>query len=185
MKTIKVLGLFILSAFFTSATFAQMEKTVIVGGAAMYPSKNIVENAVNSKDHTTLVAAIKAAGLVETLEGPGPFTVFAPTNSAFDKLPAGTVETLLKPENKEKLAGVLTYHVVPGKLNSKELMSMVKAGNGKANLKTVQGENLYVTMKGKKLMITDENGGVATVTIADVNQSNGVIHVVDTVLLPK
>jgi len=185
MKTIKVLGLFILSAFFTSATFAQMEKTVIVGGAAMYPSKNIVENAVNSKDHTTLVAAIKAAGLVETLEGPGPFTVFAPTNSAFDKLPAGTVETLLKPENKEKLAGVLTYHVVPGKLNSKELMSMVKAGNGKANLKTVQGENLYVTMNGKNLMITDENGGVATVTIADVNQSNGVIHVVDTVLLPK
>jgi uncharacterized surface protein with fasciclin (FAS1) repeats len=185
MKTIKVLGLFILSAFFTSATFAQMEKTVIVGGAAMYPSKNIVENAVNSKDHTTLVAAIKAAGLVETLEGPGPFTVFAPTNSAFDKLPAGTVETLLKPENKEKLASVLSYHVVPGKIGSKELMSMVKAGNGKATLKTVQGENLYVTMKGKKLMITDENGGVATVTIADVNQSNGVIHVVDTVLLPK
>jgi len=131
------------------------------------------------------VAAVKAAGLVETLEGPGPFTVFAPTNSAFDKLPAGTVETLLKPENKEKLTSVLTYHVVPGKIGSKELMSMVKAGNGKATLKTVQGENLYVTMKGKKLMITDENGGVATVTIADVNQSNGVIHVVDTVLLPK
>jgi uncharacterized surface protein with fasciclin (FAS1) repeats len=185
MRTIKVLGLFILAAFFSSATFAQMEKTVMVGGAAMFPSKNIVENAVNSKDHTTLVAAVKAAGLVETLEGPGPFTVFAPTNSAFDKLPAGTVETLLKPESKDKLTGVLTYHVVPGKLNSKELMSMVKAGNGKANLKTVQGENLYVTMKGKKLMITDENGGVATVTIADVNQSNGVIHVVDTVLLPK
>ena len=157
----------------------------MVGGADMFPSKNIVENAVNSKDHTTLVAAVKAAGLVETLEGPGPFTVFAPTNSAFDKLPAGTVETLLKPENKEKLASVLTYHVVPGKIGSKELMSMVKAGNGKATLKTVQGENLYVTMKGKKLMITDENGGVATVTIADVNQSNGVIHVVDTVLLPK
>lgn len=185
MKTIKVLGLFILSAFFTSATFAQMEKTVMVGGAAMYPSKNIVENAVNSKDHTTLVAAVKAAGLVETLEGPGPFTVFAPTNSAFDKLPAGTVETLLKPENKEKLTSVLTYHVVPGKIDSKELMAMVKAGNGKATLKTVQGGNLYVTMKGKKLMITDENGGVSTVTIADVNQSNGVIHVVDTVLLPK
>jgi uncharacterized surface protein with fasciclin (FAS1) repeats len=185
MKTIKLLGLFILSAFVTSATFAQMEKTVMVGGAAMYPSKNIVENAVNSKDHTTLVAAVKAAGLVETLEGPGPFTVFAPTNSAFDKLPAGTVETLLKPENKEKLTSVLTYHVVPGKIGSKELMSMVKAGNGKATLKTVQGENLYVTMKGKKVMITDENGGVSTVTIADVNQSNGVIHVVDTVLLPK
>ena len=185
MKTIKVLGLFILAAFFSSATFAQMEKNVMVGGAAMFPSKNIVENAVNSKDHTTLVAAVKAAGLVETLEGPGPFTVFAPTNSAFDKLPAGTVETLLKPESKEKLTSVLTYHVLPGKIGSKELMSMVKAGNGKANLKTVQGENLYVTMKGKKLMITDENRGVATVTIADVNQSNGVIHVVDNVLLPK
>jgi uncharacterized surface protein with fasciclin (FAS1) repeats len=185
MKTIKVLGLFILAAFFSSATFAQMENTVMVGGAAMFPSKNIVENAMNSKDHTTLVAAVKAAGLVETLEGPGPFTVFAPVNSAFDKLPAGTVETLLKPENKEKLTSVLTYHVVPGKIGSKELMSMVKTGNGKATLKTVQGENLYVTMKGKKLMITDENGGVATVTIADVNQSNGVIHVVDTVLLPK
>jgi len=185
MKTIKVLGLFILSAFFTSATFAQMEKTVMVGGAAMYPSKNIIENAVNSKDHTTLVAAVKAAGLVETLEGPGPFTVFAPTNSAFNKLPAGTVETLLKPENKAKLTAVLTYHVIPGKLDSKELMSMIKAGMGKATLKTVQGENLYVSMKGKKIMITDENGGVATVTIADVNQSNGVIHVVDKVLLPK
>lgn len=185
MKTIKLLGLFILSAFFTSATFAQMQKTVMVGGAAMYPSKNIIENAVNSKDHTTLVAAVKAAGLVETLEGPGPFTVFAPTNSAFSKLPAGTVETLLKPENKAKLTAVLTYHVVPGKLDSKELMSMMKAGMGKATLKTVQGENLYVSMKGKKIMITDENGGVATVTIADVNQSNGVIHVVDSVLLPK
>lgn len=185
MKTIKVLGLFILSAFFTSATFAQMEKTVMVGGAAMYPSKNIIENAVNSKDHTTLVAAVKAAGLVETLEGPGPFTVFAPTNSAFDKLPAGTVETLLKPENKAKLTSVLTYHVVPGKLDTKELMSMVKAGHGKATLKTVQGENLYVSMKGKKLMIADENGGTATVTVADVNQSNGVIHVINKVLLPK
>ena len=185
MKTIKVLGLFILTAFFTSATFAQMEKTVMVGGAAMYPSKNIIENAVNSKDHTTLVAAVKAAGLVETLEGTGPFTVFAPTNSAFNKLPAGTVETLLKPENKAKLTAVLTYHVVPGKLDSKELMSMIKAGMGKATLKTVQGENLYVSMKGKKIMITDENGGVATVTIADVNQSNGVIHVIDKVLLPK
>lgn len=157
----------------------------MVGGAAMYPSKNIIENAVNSKDHTTLVAAVKAAGLVETLEGPGPFTVFAPTNSAFDKLPAGTVETLLKPENKAKLTSVLTYHVVPGKLGTKELMSMVKAGHGKATLKTVQGENLYVSMKGKKLMISDENGGTATVTVADVNQSNGVIHVINKVLLLK
>src|SRR5450631_2042059 len=126
MRTIKVLGLFILSAFFTSATFAQMEKTVIVGGAAMYPSKNIVENAVNSKDHTTLVAAIKAAGLVETLEGPGPFTVFAPTNSAFDKLPAGTVDNLLKPENKAALATILTYHVVSGKWDAKMLMAKIK-----------------------------------------------------------
>ncbi|HEY5406088.1 MAG TPA: fasciclin domain-containing protein [Ginsengibacter sp.] len=185
MKTIKFLGLFILSAFFTSATFAQMEKTTMVGGAAMYPSKNIVENAVNSKDHTTLVAAVKAAGLVETLESAGPFTVFAPTNEAFDKLPKGTVETLLKPENKAKLTAVLTYHVVPGKISAKDLMEMVKKGGGKATLKTVQGENLYVTVKGKKVMITDESGDVATVTIADVNQSNGVIHVIDTVLLPK
>ena len=157
----------------------------MVGGAAMYPSKNIVENAVNSKDHTTLVAAVKAAGLVETLESAGPFTVFAPTNEAFDKLPKGTVETLLKPESKAKLTAVLTYHVVPGKLGSKELLAMVKEGHGKATLKTVQGENLYVTIKGKKVMITDESGDVATVTIADVNQSNGVIHVIDTVLLPK
>jgi len=185
MKTIKLLGLFILSAFVSSATFAQMEKTVMVGGAAMYPTKNIVENAVNSKDHTTLVAAVKAAGLVETLSSPGPFTVFAPTNEAFDKLPAGTVETLLKPENKAKLTSVLTYHVVPGKLGSKDLMTMVKAGKGKATLKTVEGETLYITWKGNKLMITDENGGVADITIADVNQSNGVIHVIDKVLLPK
>lgn len=188
MKTIKLLGLFIFSAFISTATFAQMgsmNKTVMVGGAAMYPTKNIVENAVNSKDHTTLVAAVKAAGLVETLSSPGPFTVFAPTNEAFDKLPAGTVETLLKPENKAKLTAVLTYHVVAGKLSSKELMQMVKAGKGKATLKTVEGENLVITRKGKMLMVTDENGGVATITIADVNQSNGVIHVINKVLLPK
>ena len=185
MKKFKLLGLVVLSAFVTSATFAQMEKTVMVGGAAMYPSKNIVENAVNSKDHTTLVAAVKAAGLVETLESAGPFTVFAPTNAAFDKLPKGTVETLLKPENKDKLTAVLTYHVVAGKLGSAELMSMIKAGGGKATLKTVQGGSLTVSMKGKKIIVTDGNGGMATVTIADVNQSNGVIHVVDSVLLPK
>ncbi len=188
MKTIKLLGLFIFSAFISTATFAQMgsmNKTVMVGGAAMYPTKNIVENAVNSKDHTTLVAAVKAAGLVETLSSPGPFTVFAPTNEAFDKLPAGTVETLLKPENKAKLTAVLTYHVVAGKLGSKELMHMVKAGKGKATLKTVEGENLIITRKGNKLMVTDENGGVANITIADVNQSNGVIHVINKVLLPK
>ncbi|MEP7233462.1 MAG: fasciclin domain-containing protein [Ginsengibacter sp.] len=162
-----------------------MNKTVMVGGAEMYPTKNIVENAVNSKDHTTLVAAVKAAGLVETLSGPGPFTVFAPTNQAFDALPYGTVETLLKPENKAKLTAVLTYHVVPGRLNSWDLAKMIKDGNGSATLTTVQGETLTVKPNGKAIMITDENGGTARVTIADVNQSNGVIHVVDKVLLPK
>ncbi len=162
-----------------------MNKTVMVGGAEMYPTKNIVENAVNSKDHTTLVAAVKAAGLVETLSGPGPFTVFAPTNQAFDALPYGTVETLLKPENKAKLTAVLTYHVVPGRLNSWDLAKMIKDGNGSATLTTVQGETLTVKPNGKAIMITDENGGTARVTIADVNQNNGVIHVVDKVLLPK
>ena len=151
----------------------------------MYPTKNIVENATNSKDHTTLVAAVKAAGLVPTLESKGPFTVFAPTNEAFDALPAGTVETLLKPENKAKLTSILTYHVVAGKLSSKDLMKMVKEHMGKATLKTVEGENLYVTMNGHHLVITDENGGTAEITIADVNQSNGVIHVINKVLLPK
>ncbi len=185
MKKIKLLSFVILSAFISSAAFAQMEKTVMVGGAAMYPSKNIVENAVNSKDHTTLVAAVKAAGLVETLESAGPFTVFAPTNEAFDKLPKGTVETLVKPENKEKLTSILTYHVVAGKIDSKQLMQMIKDAGGKATLKTVNGENLYATQKGRHIMITDENGGMAMVTIADVYQSNGVIHVVDNVLLPK
>ncbi|MDQ6761247.1 MAG: fasciclin domain-containing protein [Bacteroidota bacterium] len=162
-----------------------MNKTVMVGGAEMYPTKNIVENAVNSKDHTTLVAAVKAAGLVETLSGPGPFTVFAPTNEAFDALPNGTVATLLKPENKAKLTTVLTYHVVSGRLNSSDLMQMIKDGNGSATLTTVQGEKLMIKQNGKSIMVTDENGGTAKVTIADVNQSNGVIHVVDKVLLPK
>jgi len=181
MKKIKILGLFIL-AIAGGNSFAQMK---MVGGAAMYPTKNIVENAVNSKDHTTLVAAVKAAGLVSTLESKGPFTVFAPTNEAFDALPAGTVQTLLKPENKTKLTSILTYHVVPGKLSSEELMKMVKMHNGKASLKTVQGDDLYLSMKGKHLMITDETGNTADITIADVNQSNGVIQVVDKVLLPK
>ncbi len=162
-----------------------MNKTVMVGGAEMYPTKNIVENAVNSKDHTTLVAAVKAAGLVETLSGTGPFTVFAPTNLAFDALPNGTVETLLKPENKEKLTAVLTYHVVSGRLNSWDLMKMIKDGNGSATLTTVQGENLTIKQNDNAIMVTDENGGTASVTIADVNQSNGVIHVVNKVLLPK
>jgi uncharacterized surface protein with fasciclin (FAS1) repeats len=160
------------------------EKTVMVGGAAMYPSKNIIENAVNSKDHTTLVAAVKAAGLVDTLSGPGPFTVFAPTNAAFAKLPAGTVDSLLKPENKPTLTKVLTYHVVPGKLSSTDLMAKVKAGGGKAMLTTVAGENLTVTEKMGGLVLTDAKGGMSKITIANVNQSNGVIHVVDTVLMP-
>src|SRR5579871_4249856 len=161
------------------------EKTVMVGGAAMYPSKNIVENAMNSKDHTTLVAAVKAAGLVETLESAGPFTVFAPTNEAFDKLPKGSVESLVKPENKTMLTGILTYHVVAGKLDSKALAEKIKAGNGTAELTTVAGGKLWVMMKGNKIMLKDEKGGMAWVTIKDVYQSNGVIHVINAVLMPK
>ncbi len=157
----------------------------MVGGAAMYPSKNIVENAVNSKDHTTLVAAVKAAGLVETLSGPGPFTVFAPTNKAFEKLPAGTVETLVKPENKATLTGILTYHVVAGKMSATDLVKAIKDGGGKASLTTVAGGTLTAMMKGKNVVLTDAKGGTSTVTIADVNQSNGVIHVIDTVLMPQ
>ncbi|MES2601907.1 MAG: fasciclin domain-containing protein [Pseudomonadota bacterium] len=154
------------------------EKTVMVGGAAMFPSKNIVENAVNSKDHTTLVAAVKAAGLVDTLSSKGPFTVFAPTNAAFGKLPAGTVDTLVKPESKATLTKILTYHVVPGKLNAADLTDGKK-------LTTVEGEALTVKLDGKKVWLIDAKGGKSAVTIADVNQSNGVIHVVDTVLMPK
>jgi uncharacterized surface protein with fasciclin (FAS1) repeats len=170
----------------TAPLSAQMsEKTVTVGGAPMYPSKNIIENAVNSKDHTTLVAAVKAAGLVETLEGAGPFTVFAPTNEAFAKLPPGTVDNLLKPENKATLVKVLTYHVVPGRMTVAALMKAVKAGEGMAKLKTVEGDELIVKEAGPgKLTITDAKGDVANVTIANVLQSNGVIHVIDTVLLP-
>lgn len=160
-------------------------QTKMVGGAAMYPTKNIVENAVNSKDHTTLVAAVKAAGLVETLESAGPFTVFAPTNEAFNKLPAGTVDNLVKPENKEMLTKILTYHVVPGRISSEELWAKVKAGNGKAELTTVQGEKLTAMAKGKKLYLVDAKGDQSWITIADVNQSNGVIHVVNTVLMPN
>ncbi len=169
---------------FTSASL-MAEKDPDVGGAAMYPTKNIVQNAVNSKDHTTLVAAVKAAGLVDTLEGPGPFTVFAPVNEAFDKLPAGTVETLLKPENKDQLVKVLTYHVVAGKVSSKDLVKMIRKGHGKAELKTLEGGTLTATLQGGNVMLTDEKGGMAKVTIADVYQSNGVIHVVDSVLLPN
>jgi uncharacterized surface protein with fasciclin (FAS1) repeats len=161
------------------------EKTVTVGGAPMYPSKNIIQNAVSSKDHTILVVAVKAAGLVDTLSGPGPFTVFAPTNAAFAKLPAGTVDNLLKPENKATLVKVLTYHVVPGRMTAVNLMKAVRDSEGEAHLKTVAGENLVVKLAGPgKLTVTDAKGDVATVTIADVLQSNGVIHVIDTVLLP-
>jgi len=161
------------------------DKTVMVGGAPMYPSKNIIQNAVNSKDHTTLVAAVKAAGLVATLEGPGPFTVFAPTNAAFEKLPKGTVESLVKPESKATLTKILTYHVVAGRMTAADLMKAVKDGEGMAKLKTVEGEDLIVKQAGPaKLSVTDAKGATSTVTIADVLQSNGVIHVVDTVLMP-
>ncbi|KQN35988.1 fasciclin [Pedobacter sp. Leaf41] len=164
---------------------SKMDGTKMVGGAKMYPTKDIIDNAVNSKDHTTLVAAVKAAGLVETLKGKGPFTVFAPTNAAFDKLPKGTVDNLVKPANKATLTKILTYHVVAGKMDSKAIAAAIKKGNGKAELVTVQGGKLWAWMEGKKLVLKDEKGGMSTVTIADVNQKNGVIHVVDTVLMPK
>lgn len=185
MKLSKILSAAFLAFSMMAGTAAFAQKTVMVGGAPMYPNKNIVENAVNSKDHTTLVAAVKAAGLVETLQGKGPFTVFAPTNAAFDKLPKGTVETLLKPENKKTLQGVLTYHVVSGKWNAADIAAAIKKGKGTAEVTTVQGGKLWLMMDGKELWIKDEKGGKAKVTIADVNQSNGVIHVVDTVLMHK
>jgi uncharacterized surface protein with fasciclin (FAS1) repeats len=187
-KSIRLAGFALALAaagFALSSTRGFAERTVTVGGAPMYPSKNIVENAVNSKDHTTLVAAVKAAGLVDTLEGPGPFTVFAPTNEAFKKLPPGTVESLVKPENKPTLTKILTYHVVPGRLSAQELADMVDKGGGKAILKTVEGDGLTVMRKGNHhLTLTDDKGDVATITIADVFQSNGVIHVVNSVMMP-
>lgn len=179
----KKIAIVILSAFVWQASYAQ--KPVEVGGAAMYATKNIVENAVNSKDHTTLVAAVKAAGLVETLQSAGPFTVFAPTNAAFDKLPAGTVNSLVQPENKATLTKILTYHVVAGKLDAKAIAGLIKEGNGTAVLKTVSGGTLKASMQGNKLVLTDEKGGMSTVTIKNVYQSNGVIHVIDTVVLPS
>jgi uncharacterized surface protein with fasciclin (FAS1) repeats len=185
MRQIQSLGLMLIASLLTISSFAQMEKTVEVGGAAMYPSKTIVDNAMNSKDHTTLVAAVKAAGLVETLKGSGPFTVFAPTNEAFNMLPMGTVETLLKPENKSMLTGVLTYHVVAGKLDSKTLDQKIKTGNGTAELTTVAGGKLWIMKKAGKYTIKDEKGGMAMITIKNVYQSNGVIHVIDHVVLPK
>jgi uncharacterized surface protein with fasciclin (FAS1) repeats len=172
------------AAITTVPTFAK-EATVMVGGAPMFPSKNIVQNAVNSKDHTTLVAAVKAADLVDTLSGKGPFTVFAPTNDAFAKLPAGTVDTLLKPENKRQLTQVLTYHVVPGRVTAGDLMELVKKGGGKALLKTVAGDKLTVEVKDGAIWVWDAKGDAARITIKNVIQSNGVIHVIDTVLLPS
>jgi uncharacterized surface protein with fasciclin (FAS1) repeats len=192
MRAAAVAALIGSAGFYATQSVAQMaadsmsgEKTVEVGGAPMYPSKNIIENAVNSKDHTTLVAAVKAAGLVETLEGAGPFTVFAPTNEAFAKLPAGTVDTLLKPENKDQLTTILTCHVVAADAMSDAIKKMVMDDGGAHKVKTVGGCELTIKADGEKIMIEDEAGDTATVTIADVDQSNGVIHVIDTVLLPK
>lgn len=183
MNVKSILTALVMSTLLSIPAFA--EKTVEVGGAAMYPSKDIVDNAVNSKDHTTLVAAVKAAGLVDTLKSAGPFTVFAPTNAAFEKLPAGTVEGLLKPEAKPTLTKILTYHVVAGKMDSKAIAAAIKKGKGKAEFKTVAGGSLSASMSGKDLILTDEKGGTSKVTIADVYQKNGVIHVVDSVVMPK
>ena len=168
-----------------SATNSFAQKNPMVGGAAMYNTKDIVDNAVNSKDHTTLVAAVKAAGLVETLKSAGPFTVFEPTNAAFDKLPEGTVATLVKPENKELLTKILTYHVLAGKFSAADVVAAIKKGDGKATFTTVQGGKLYASLDGDKVKLWDENKGTAYVTIADVNQKNGVIHVIDSVVTPK
>ena len=196
MKTLKIfksisLALILMASTLSFAQEMTMKKdkkmkmdTKMVGGAEMYPSKDIVSNAVNSKDHTTLVAAVKAADLVTILQSEGPFTVFAPTNAAFDKLPKGTVESLLMTENKEKLQSVLTYHVLAGKFSSQDLLKAIKKGKGKAELKTVQGNVLKFMLSGDSIKIIDTNGNMSTVTIADVNQSNGVIHVIDTVVLP-
>jgi uncharacterized surface protein with fasciclin (FAS1) repeats len=173
------------AAVLAVTSFTAKAENPTVGGAAMYANKTIVANAVNSPIHKTLVAAVKAGGLVDTLNGPGPFTVFAPTDDAFAKLPAGTVETLVKPENKDTLVKILTYHVVAGKITSKQLEKMIKKGGGKATLKTVQGEDLTASMSGSNIILTDAKGGTSTITTADVMQSNGVIHVIDTVLMPS
>jgi uncharacterized surface protein with fasciclin (FAS1) repeats len=175
----------IAAAALAAASTLLASGTKMVGGAAMYPTKDIIDNAVNSKDHTTLVAAVKAAGLVETLKGKGPFTVFAPTNEAFEKLPPGTVDTLLKPENKASLSKVLTYHVVPGRLDARALGKRIREGNGSATLTTASGGTLTAMMQGDRIVVKDDKGDLSTVTIGDVYQSNGVIHVVDTVLLPN
>ena len=183
MKLNRVIGGAALAAGLTLCWASQ--NVPMVGGAAMYPNKDIIDNAVNSKDHTTLVAAVKTAGLVDTLKGPGPFTVFAPTNAAFDKLPSGTVDTLLKPENQDQLKKILTYHVVPGRITSKKLEAMIRKDDGKAELKTVEGGTITATMDGNNIVLKDEKGGTATITQADVMQKNGVIHVIDAVLMPS
>ena len=176
---------FLLAALAVAGTYALAGSNPMVGGQEMYPTKNIIENAVNSADHTTLVAAVKAAGLVDTLEGPGPFTVFAPTNEAFAKLPAGTVDTLVKPENKDTLTKILTYHVVAGKWSAAELKAKIAEGNGTAELTTVEGGKLWASLQDGHIVLKDEKGGTAMVTIANVFQSNGVIHVIDSVLMPN
>src|SRR5580658_1311623 len=181
MKLFKTFSVLALAA----ASIALAGKNPMVGGKEMFPNKDIIDNAVNSADHTTLVAAVKAAGLVETLKGPGPFTVFAPTNAAFAKLPAGTVDTLLKPENKPMLTKILTYHVVAGRVSAADIKRMIKEGHGVAQLKTVSGGKLWAMMQGNMIVLKDEKGGMSTVTQANAFQSNGVIHVVDSVLLPN
>ncbi|HYW17493.1 MAG TPA: fasciclin domain-containing protein [Allosphingosinicella sp.] len=184
MMKLKMRTALLAATLAVAAGGAAIAKNPMVGGAAMYPNKTIVQNAVNSRDHTTLVAAVKAAALVETLSGAGPFTVFAPTNKAFGKLPAGTVDTLVMPANKGMLTNILTYHVVPGRMTSTQLAARIRAGRGTARLTTVQGQPLTARMRGKWLVLTDAKGGTSRVTTADVMQSNGVIHVVDTVLMP-
>ncbi|HEX4962871.1 MAG TPA: fasciclin domain-containing protein [Thermoanaerobaculia bacterium] len=184
MNVKRMLGFFIVLAVCVVPVALSAKDNPMVGGAAMYPNKDIIDNAVNSADHTTLVAAVKAAGLVDTLKGKGPFTVFAPTNAAFEKLPAGTVDNLLKPENKATLTKILTYHVVAGKWDSAAIAKKIKAGNGKFTFKTVAGPTLTATMEGSDLVLKDQKGGTAKVTTADVYQSNGVIHVIDSVLMP-
>jgi uncharacterized surface protein with fasciclin (FAS1) repeats len=186
MKKTLVMLMLVAASFTVAAStaFAQ-NMNPMVGGAAMYKTKDIVDNAVNSADHTTLVAAVKAAGLVPTLKSKGPFTVFAPTNAAFDKLPAGTVEMLVKPENKAMLTKILTYHVVAGNYDSKKLMKLIKKGNGTATLMTVSGDTLMAMMSGNSIVLRDEKGNTSNVTVADVRQSNGVIHVIDTVVMPN
>ncbi|HXN64549.1 MAG TPA: fasciclin domain-containing protein [Candidatus Acidoferrales bacterium] len=181
----KRFGPMLMLALLVGSAVAIAQQDPMVGGHEMSASKNVVQNAMNSDDHTTLVAAVKAAGLVDTLEGPGPYTVFAPTNEAFGKLPSGTVDNLVKPENKEMLTKILTYHVVAGRLDSKAIAKLIREGNGKAQLKTVEGGALWASMDGKTLVLTDEKGDMARVTIPNVYQSNGVIHVIDTVLMPN